>query len=134
MSDAVQQDSIDLCLSDIPDAFQSLCGPPVGLSGHNVIHLVPKYRQKLKRENPRTPRVRVWDHDSSEAHRRCFECTGWQVFFDGCSDNPDEFTDTVTSYIQFCEETIIPTKTVSIFPNNKPWISKELKSILSGNR
>ena len=64
----------------------------------------------------------------------CFEYTDWQVFLDGCSDNPDEFTDTVTSYIQFCEETIIPTKTVSIFPNNKPWISKELKSILSGNR
>ena len=44
----------------------------------------------------------------------CFEYTDWQVFLDGCSDNPDEFTDTVTFYIQFCDETIISTKTCSM--------------------
>ena len=44
----------------------------------------------------------------------CFEYTDWQVFLDGCSDNQDEFTDTVTFYIQFCDETIISTKTCSM--------------------
>ena len=38
--------------------------------------------------------------------------------------------DTVTSYIQFCEETIKQTKTVGIFLKNKPSICKALKSVL----
>ena len=39
--------TIDLCFSNVPDAFQSLCRPPLGRSDHNVTHLVPEYRQKL---------------------------------------------------------------------------------------
>ena len=54
-----------------------------------------KYRQKLKLEKPKTHCVRVWDRDSAEALKWCFECSDWQVFFDSCSDNSDEFTDTV---------------------------------------
>ena len=56
--------------------------------------------------------------------RDVFESTDWQGFFNGCSDNPDKLTDAVTSYIQFCEETTVQINTVSIFPNNKPWITK----------
>lgn len=39
--------------------------------------------------------------------------------------------DTVSSYVSFCVDSIIPAKTVTIFPNNKPWITKELKEILN---
>ena len=39
--------------------------------------------------------------------------------------------DTVSSYINFCVDNMIPSKTVTIFPNNKPWITKELKEILN---
>ena len=94
--------TIDFCFRNIHDAFQSLCRLPLGHSDHDIIHLVPKYRQKLTREIPRTHCVRVWDHDSPEALRGCFKCTDWQVFFDGCSDNSDELIDTVTSYIHWC--------------------------------
>ena len=60
--------AIDLCYGNIPDAFESLCRPVLGHSDHNMIHLVPKYRQMLKRDKPRTHcvRLRVWDNDSSE--------------------------------------------------------------------
>lgn len=37
----------------------------------------------------------------------------------------------VTSYISFCVDNIIPSKTVSIYPNNKPCITNELKEILN---
>lgn len=37
----------------------------------------------------------------------------------------------VTSYISFCVDNIIPTKKVTIFSNNKPWVTKELKEILN---
>ena len=61
----------------------------------------------------------------------CFDCTDWQIFLDGCSDNVDDIADTVTSYIQFYEQMVIQTKTVRMFPNNKPWITKQLKGILN---
>ena len=47
-------------------------------------------------------------------------------------DNVDMATDVISSYISFCEETIIPTKEVKIFPNNKPYyISKSLKHTIN---
>lgn len=52
------------------------------------------------------------------------------MFFDTCSE-PHELTDTITRYIQFCEDTVITTKTVKVFSNNKPWLSKDLKMCLN---
>lgn len=40
----------------------------------------------------------------------------------------DELTDTVTSYLNFCVEMCIPTKTVTIHSNNKTWFSKDVKN------
>jgi len=47
------------------------------------------------------------------------------------SNDINEQVDIVTSYISFCVDDIIPTKKVTIFPNNKPWVTKELKEILN---
>ena len=96
--------TIDMCFSNIPDAFRSLCKvcrPPLGRSGHNVVHLVPKYRQLLKREKPQTRRVPIWDDDSSEALKECFDCTDWQVLIDSCCVNPDELADTICPIFNF---------------------------------
>lgn len=35
----------------------------------------------------------------------------------------DDFTDTVTSYINFVENSCIPSKSVVVFNNNKPWFN-----------
>lgn len=40
------------------------------------------------------------------------------------------FVDTVTDYIRICEDTIVPSRKVSCFHNNKP-INKETKSLLN---
>ena len=50
---------------------------------------------------------------------RCFEATNWDVFTDNSTD-PDELVATVTSNVEFCEETVIKTKSVHVYPNNKP--------------
>ena len=60
----------------------------------------------------------------------CFCTTNWDVFFDSCRD-PHKLTDCITSYIQFCEETVIDTKVVKDFSNSKPWLSKDLKKLLN---
>ncbi len=35
----------------------------------------------------------------------------------------------VSDYINFCVESVIPTETSTIFPNNKWWVSKKLKQL-----
>ena len=43
----------------------------------------------------------------------------------------DEFADTVCDYIIFSVMCSIPQKTVKVYFNNKPWISKHIKGILN---
>lgn len=46
-----------------------------------------------------------------------------------CTDI-DELTDVICSYVTFCENMIIPTKAIKVYPNNKPWMSKEVRAHL----
>ena len=36
----------------------------------------------------------------------------------------------ITDYIKFCEDRVEPTKKFRCFPNNKPWINKNIKTLL----
>ena len=93
----------------------------------SISHSVsPKYRQKVKTEGTQTKSCQLWTHDSIEELRGCFEVTNRDVFTDNCTD-PDELVDTVSSYVTFCEETVIKTKSVHVYPNNKAWVTKDLK-------
>ena len=42
----------------------------------------------------------------------------------------NEATVLISDYIDFCITTIIKEKEVTIYPNNKPWMSKEIKGLL----
>ena len=80
--------------------------------------------------DPNTRCVRVWDRDNSETLRDVLIALIGRCFFYSWSHNVDEIANVVTSYIHICEQTLIQTKTVMIFPNNKPWITKEIRRIL----
>ncbi len=58
----------------------------------------------------------------------CFELTDWSVF-EAAATDLDELTDTVTSYISFCEDLCVPTRTYLTFNNDKPWFSTKLKQL-----
>lgn len=51
------------------------------------------------------------------------ECRKWSVF----EAHLDNITDTVTSYISFCENVGVPTKTFCVYNNNKPWFTGKLR-------
>ncbi|XP_051547590.1 uncharacterized protein LOC127437016 isoform X3 [Myxocyprinus asiaticus] len=55
-------------------------------------------------------------------------CTDWSVF-EAAATDLDELTDTVTSYISFCEDMCIPTRTYLKFNNDKPWFTAELRQL-----
>ncbi len=57
----------------------------------------------------------------------CFELTDWSVF-EAAATDLDELTNIVTSYISFCEDMCVPTRTYLTFDNNKPWFSKKTQT------
>ncbi|KAK7485557.1 hypothetical protein BaRGS_00023245, partial [Batillaria attramentaria] len=46
----------------------------------------------------------------------------------------DETVMVVSEYIKWCEQKEIPTKKVKVFPNSKPWVTKELKETICRKR
>ena len=125
-----EKNTTDLCYGNVPRAYKSVSLPPVGKSDHNTIHLIPAYRPKIQTDPIVKKSVKVWTPESEQKLRGCFECTEWNVLVDSC-ENVSEAADVVSSYIGFCEDMLISTKTIKVFPNNKTWISKSIKSTLN---
>ncbi|GFS05208.1 hypothetical protein ElyMa_001193800 [Elysia marginata] len=96
---------------------------------------MPKYRPILKTRKPMpiSQQDRVLTPDGIERLQGCLECTDWTVFIDACDDF-DELTDTIDSYINFCEENVTTVKKINKFPNEKPWVTKELRELLRKKR
>ena len=40
----------------------------------------------------------------------------------------------ITGYINFCRGTVIPVRTVRCYPNNKAWITSDIKYLLNQKR
>ena len=59
----------------------------------------------------------------------CFAGTDWNMFRDS-SDGIEEFTTSVTSFINKCIDNIIPTVTVRTYRNRKPWITGNIRTKL----
>lgn len=121
---------LDLCYSSVSGAYKSLPMPSFGASYHDSVYLMPVYKPVFRRLEREERTVKIWSEASISSLQACFECTDWQSFYDGC-DDMNELTDTVSSYITFCVDSVIPSKKVVIFPNNKPWVTKELKSVIN---
>ncbi len=109
-------------------AYQSRSKPPVASSDHNVVHLIPTYVTKLKSSKPQEKVVRLWNSENKQALGACFDCTNWEVLREGTLDSACTVT---TDYKNFCVESIIPTKTVKVYPINKVYITKDIKQSLN---
>ena len=120
--------TIDLCYRNIPKAYKSRPMPSLGRSVLNLIHLLPLYRQKLKSSKPITRRTRVWSLEATETLNGCFHSTDWDVMLTGAS--LDEQVETITAYVKFCVDMLIPTKVVKTYPNNKPWVTNGIADVL----
>ncbi|KAK3569190.1 hypothetical protein QTP86_026472, partial [Hemibagrus guttatus] len=76
---------LDHCYTTISGAYRAVPHAALGQSDHIMVHLIPEYRQKLK--------LQTCCENIKEV------------------DHLDEYADTVSSYIYFCEDSIIPTCT-----------------------
>ena len=107
--------------------------PPLRRSYHNMVQLIPRYRPLVLRELTVTRTIKEWSDDAVEKLKGSLDCTDWDVFVNSSSDINEltELTESVCRYIDFCVECTIPQKTVKMFPNNKPWITKTIKDIIN---
>ncbi len=56
------------------------------------------------------------------------------MFIKSCGDDLDHLVDVTCSYVAFCRDMIIPCKRVKVYPNNKPWVTKSVKSSIQENK
>ncbi len=53
------------------------------------------------------------------------------MFRAASDDDIEAYSDSVTCFIRKCIEDVVPTKTIRIYPNQKPWINSDVRSALS---
>ncbi|KAL0147490.1 hypothetical protein M9458_057205, partial [Cirrhinus mrigala] len=119
---------LDHCYTTIRNAYHSVPRAALGLSDHCLVHLIPSYRQKLKSAKPVVKTVKRWTNETERVLQACFELTDWSVF-EAAANDLDELTETVTSYISFCEDMCIPTRTYLTYNNDKPWFTAKLRQL-----
>lgn len=61
----------------------------------------------------------------------CFASTDWNMFWDS-SDGIEEYITSVTGFIKKCNNDVVPTVTVRTYPNQKPWITGNIRTELKG--
>ncbi|KAK3520977.1 hypothetical protein QTP86_031267 [Hemibagrus guttatus] len=101
---------LDHCYTTISGAYHAVPRAALGQSDHIMVHLIPAYRQKLKLCKPVVRTSKKWTSEAVGELQGCLDCTDWDVFR-STTNSLDEYTDTVSSYIYFCEDSIIPTCT-----------------------
>ena len=99
-----------------------------GTLGPDMVHLIPAYRQKLKLCKPVLRTSKQWTSEAVEDLQACLDCTDWEVFRTA-TNSLDEYTEAVTSYISFCEDSCVPSHTRVCYNNDKPWFTAKIKKL-----
>uniref|UniRef100_A0A3B3I9A9 Reverse transcriptase domain-containing protein n=1 Tax=Oryzias latipes TaxID=8090 RepID=A0A3B3I9A9_ORYLA len=120
--------TLDQVYCNIPGAYKAAAAPHLGMSDHISVELTPTYRPLICRTKPTIKTVQVWTEEASSALQDCFELTDWEVFKDG--SDLEAYTTSVLSYVQFCTDAVLPTKSIKVYPNQKPWFDGTVRSLL----
>ncbi len=95
---------------------------------------MPAYRPLVKVIKPIHKQIQVWPEGSSEALQDCFDTTDWNMFKQAATYNNttdlQEYTETVTAYITKCIDDVTVTKTITVWANQKPWLTGEVYRLL----
>ncbi|KAJ8406684.1 hypothetical protein AAFF_G00296000 [Aldrovandia affinis] len=121
---------LDMMYANVKEAYSS-SALPLGTSDHNLIRLVPTYKPVVRCQPVTTRTVQLWLGEVEERLQNCLQITNWDLFPEDFGQDVEGLADCITLYIRTCEESIVPTKKVCCFPNNKPWINKNIKALLN---
>ncbi|KAJ8381078.1 hypothetical protein SKAU_G00018560, partial [Synaphobranchus kaupii] len=129
-----EERTLDHCYTTINNAYHAVSRAALGHSDHNIVHLIPKYRQRLKLSKPVVRSFKTWTSEAKEKTSAWLEragCDGGYVDWAGAEagNNLDDYTDTVTSFISYCESACVPTRTRVSYNNDKPWFTAKLRKL-----
>ncbi|KAJ8404704.1 hypothetical protein AAFF_G00335670 [Aldrovandia affinis] len=115
------------CLPDQSPGYNESNTPDIGIL---------ERQQRLKLSKPVVRRVKVWSSEARERLSAWLEragCDQGLMEWAGpeAGNNLDEYTDTVISFISFCEEVCVPVRTRKIYNNDKPWFTAQLRRLRS---
>lgn len=83
-------------------------------------------RSKIRYQNSRlcspTTATYTWSTQGS------FLCTDWDIF---SNLEIDEATEVITDYIHFCADNLVTKNNITVYPNNKPYITKSVKDCIN---
>ncbi|KAI4899250.1 hypothetical protein NFI96_000608 [Prochilodus magdalenae] len=126
-----EERTLDLLYANVKDAYSCSPLPPLGGSDHNLVNISSKYVPQVKSQPVTTRTVRRWSEETSEVLQDCFETTDWTALYEPHGEDIDGLTECITDYINFCVDSTVPTRTVECYPNNKPWVTKDIKALLN---
>ena len=102
--------TLDHLYCPVKNAYKSIQRPHLGNSDQLMVHLIPKYKQKLKVSKPVSRTIHQWTESAVEKLQGCFFCTDWDVFKE--DSDLDRYAEATGDYMTFCRDLCIPTKTV----------------------
>ncbi len=77
--------------------------------------------------NPTTKTIKTWPEGALFQLQDCFARTRWGLFK---HQDVAEYTQTVLFYIASCTDIVTEEKYVRVFPNQKPWMTSEVHTLL----
>ncbi|TWW76585.1 hypothetical protein D4764_13G0012470 [Takifugu flavidus] len=110
---------------------EQYCSKDIKLLADLNLNLSPAYIPMVNKQPPTKRYVRSWSEETSMALRDCFDTTDWDVLCEPHREDIDGLTTCITDYINFCVENTVHTRKVRCFPNNKPWVTPDLKALLN---
>lgn len=107
---------------------------PDGYSDHISVMLIPAYRPLIRRDRLVLKQIRTWPAGTISALQDCFEQTDWFIFREAettsNSINLVDYTASLTSYINKCNDDITDSKTITTHSNQKPWMTAVVCALL----
>lgn len=114
--------TLDKCYTNIKHGYRAKQLPHLGQSDHMSLLMLPAYTPVRRSIRASTKTVRMWPEGASQQLQDCFENTNWDVFE---HQDLEEQTSAVLGYITHCVDTVTNEKEIQVYPNQKPWITRE---------
>lgn len=112
--------------SNIKHAYRAVLLPHLGLSDHISLLLVPAYTPLRRKTKPTTKTITTWPEGALSQLQDCFAQTNWDLF----EQDLETYTQTILFYITSCIDNVTVEKRIRVYPNQKPWMTKEVHTLL----
>lgn len=120
--------------TNMSDSYKAAPLPYLGHSDHLSLFLLPKYSALIKHVKPTVRTVKVWPEGADPAYQQRFENTDWRVFATEATHDSHTDIDSYAPFVLDCINSNINSvttlKQITTFPNQKPWMSSEVRLLL----